>query len=79
VLPIRRDQLNRWARIAFLIVYPFWTLYKIVYHYSLWLHGNTPADRANHGLRATAWAVAGLAILISLPSWLKKRTSGKIS
>ena len=78
--PIRRDELNQWARVAFLVVYPFWTLYKIIHHYLLWLHGTTPADRANHGFRAAAWAITALVILISLIStWFKKRTSDKIS
>ena len=78
-MSVRRDQLNRWARIAFLVVYPFWTLYKIIHHYSLWLHSTTPADRANHGFRAAAWAIMGLIILISiLSTWFKKGTSSKI-
>jgi len=79
-MPVGRDELNRWARVAFLVVYPFWTLYKIIHHYSLWLHGTTPADRANHGLRAAAWAIMALIILISLRStWFRKGTSSKIS
>jgi len=78
MLPIGREELNRSARMAFLIIFPFWTLYKIIHHYSLWLHSSTPANRANHGFRAAAWAIAGVAILISLPSLFKKRTTGKI-
>ena len=38
-MPVRRDELHRWARVAFLGAYPFWTLYKIIHHhYLLWLH-----------------------------------------
>jgi hypothetical protein len=74
-----REELNRWARMAFLIIYPLWTLYKIIHHYSIWLHSSTPADRANHAFRAAAWAIAGVAILISLPRLFKKRTTGKIN
>jgi hypothetical protein len=49
MLPVERDELNRWAKIAFLVIYPFLTLYKIIHHYSLWLHSATPAERASHG------------------------------
>jgi hypothetical protein len=78
MLPTRRDELNRGARIAFLVIYPFWTLYKIIYHYSLWLHSATSAERANHGFRATAWAIMGVIIIISLNGWFKKGTGTKI-
>ncbi len=73
MLPARRNELNRLARIAFLVIYPFWTVYKIRQHYLLWLHSVTPGDRANHGFRAAAWAIMGLIILISPVSWFRNQ------
>jgi hypothetical protein len=77
MLSIRRDELNRWARTAFLVLFPFLTTYKIIHHYLLWLHGATPADRANHGFRAAAWVIMGVIIFVSLASRFNKRTGGK--